>query len=141
MTETGTSRNRIHRVEARFSDDELRRLDDFCEKFGMSRSAALRYVCTRNIIVTHKVRNVDCEKLAEQVRMVGGNVNQIARVAHRLERDWNPRDIAELLPAVKDMSSEFSALRWDVDMLIDEICKRDNSIEWDDVDWSEHGDE
>lgn len=78
-TRQKTRQKRTRRVETRVTPDELAAIDRFCKQAGVSRSEALRWVAGGHARVVHETRNADVERLAAQARLIGVNVNQIAR--------------------------------------------------------------
>lgn len=95
--------SRRKRIETRVSDAELEAIDRFCEKAGVSRSEAMRWVAHGHARVIKETRNADVERLASETRLIGNNVNQIARKLNRV-RGLSPASAESLKAALERVS-------------------------------------
>ena len=98
---------RSHRVEVRFSDEELAVLDRRCVEVGASRSAVVRTAILRGVLGSRQkvVHSPEVELLLAECRRIGINVNQIARALNMRSKYWSYyRNITTAHEAEKNLS-------------------------------------
>jgi hypothetical protein len=120
---------RAYRVDVRFGEDEIKRLDERCAERHQSRSAFIRSAAMndvrggKNIVVTH---NADVARLVIEANKIGVNVNQIARAFNRAKSDG--RLMSSVAITYEDQLKKAAVL---MDTLRQEIAGLRNDLEHD----------
>lgn len=128
---------REYRVEVRFGDDEIKRLDERCAERHQSRSAFIRSAAMndvrggKNIVITH---NADVARLTFEVNKIGVNANQIARAFNHAKSDGRlmssvaitcEDQIKKLMRSVDELNQEVAGLRNDLER---DMVRRENDV-------------
>ena len=117
---------RQNRIEVRFSDTELARLDEQCEARGLTRSRILRgkvdELAKQKVRREVVVRNADMERLCAELRKADINRNQVARALNTQDRyrhyvGYERMSNAEVADELSKLRTAYDALRKSVDNL------------------------
>lgn len=119
---------RENRIEVRFSDMELARLDEQCEARGLTRSRILRgkvdELAKQKVRREVVVRNADMERLCAEMWKADINLNQVARALNTQDRyrhyvGYERVSNAEVADELSKLRTAYDALRKSVD----ELCR------------------
>jgi Bacterial mobilisation protein (MobC) len=84
---TDTSERRTAKVTVQFAPTERQRLETGAAREGKALSDYVRQLCLRRggqaPVVAGTRRNPDAKLLADELRAIGNNINQLARIANQ----------------------------------------------------------
>lgn len=104
FTEAKPKRKEPKQISFRVSESEFEKLKRSAESFQMSVPAFVKSKAQGAKLVTPKVDRAGAIEIAKQLRAIGNNVNQMARVTNTAELDTNTAD--NLASALKDVQEE-----------------------------------
>ena len=102
--ERNPKRKEPKQISFRVSEPEFEKLKRSAESFQMSVPAFVKSKAQGAKLVTPKVDRAGAIEIAKQLRAIGNNVNQMARVTNTAELDTNTAD--NLASALKDVQEE-----------------------------------
>lgn len=104
FTEAKPKRKEPKQISFRVSESEFEKLKRSAESFQMSVPAFVKSKAQGAKLVTPKVDRAGAIEISKQLRAIGNNVNQMARVTNTAELDTNTAD--NLTSALKDVQEE-----------------------------------
>ena len=102
--ERNPKRKEPKQISFRVSEPEFEKLKRSAESLQMSVPAFVKSKAQGAKLVTPKVDRAGAIEIAKQLRAIGNNVNQMARVTNTAELDTNTAD--NLASALKDVQEE-----------------------------------
>lgn len=104
FAEREPKRKEPKQISFRVSEPEFEKLKRSAESFQMSVPAFVKSKAQGAKLVTPKVDRAGAIEISKQLRAIGNNVNQMARVTNTAELDTNTAD--NLTSALKDVQEE-----------------------------------
>lgn len=108
FAERKPKRKEPKQISFRVSEPEFEKLKRSAESFQMSVPAFVKSKAQGTKLVTPKVDRAGAIEIAKQLRAIGNNVNQMARVTNTAELDTNTAD--NLTSALKDVQEELQKI-------------------------------